>query len=445
MGIFDPRKPGLSNGIAKQEGFPTSGQTSANAGALPAQRAQAPYEQNRAQTNMPQPTTKPPVGGGTLNGGAVQGAQYKTQAQNMNPGVASFVSIPKGISSQPGGGFSVPQPAVPGGTPVQLTQQPQMQFFAGPQGQQSQPQQSQQASPAQPTAPTPQRPVESYRPTMPTAAPGPQMTLAPNQPAQTMQPAVPNQPTSQMVAPLTNGNSQTGAASTPLPSPTTDPANYDYLAEIQKMGQMYDVGGQYDLNQRAIAAEKARQQNMQAWAQNQLAGRGGTATQAQQNYMNTLAALESDTARAQLEQQAGQKELSNRLEFNKQVADTKMGLVKMANELGFNLGEEAYNQIAYEIANSYQGGRPVSEGEMLEMLKTGSTQYGEDKYKTIGSLDLKEISQEIEKWSDQDLKKLYSRYPDEFDKILNKLFVYSTTYRTTDFEKFVKRMKAIIK
>lgn len=369
MGIFDPRKPGLSNGIAKQEGFPTSGQTSANAGALPAQRAQAPYEQNRAQTNMPQPTTKPPVGGGTLNGGAVQGAQYKTQAQNMNPGVASFVSIPKGISSQPGGGFSVPQPAVPGGTPVQLTQQPQMQFFAGPQGQQSQPQQSQQASPAQPTAPTPQRPVESNRPTMPTAAPGPQMTLAPNQPAQTMQPAVPNQPTSQMVAPLTNGNSQTGAASTPLPSPTTDPANYDYLAEIQKMGQMYDVGGQYDLNQRAIAAEKARQQNMQAWAQNQLAGRGGTATQAQQNYMNTLAALESDTARAQLEQQASQKELSNRLEFNKRVADEKARLVEMGNTLGFNISEEDYNKLAYENVNAYQGGKAASPGSILKGIE----------------------------------------------------------------------------
>lgn len=350
MGILDPRKPGLSNGIAKQEGFPTSGETSANAGALPAQRAQAPFQQNRAQTNMPQPTAKPPVGGGTLNGGAVQGAQYKTQAQNMNPGVASFVSIPTGMSAQPAGGFTPPQPAVPGGTKFQMQQQPQ--YFAGPQQgqqpqQQQQQQQQQQASAAQPQQ------------SMPSAAPGANMTLAPSQTAPTPMPAPTPAPT-------------TGAAPAPAPTPTTDPANYDYLAEMQKMGQMYDVGGQYDLNQQAIAAEKARQQNMQAWAQNQLAGRGGTATQAQQNYMNTMAALESDTARAQLAQGAHQTELANRLTFNKQVADTKMDLVKMANELGYELGEEAYNQIAYEIANSYQGGRPVSPGEMVDMLNNAT-------------------------------------------------------------------------
>jgi hypothetical protein len=356
MGILDPRKPGLSNGIAKQEGFPTSGETSANAGALPAQRAQAPFQQNRAQTNMPQPTAKPPVGGGTLNGGAVQGAQYKTQAQNMNPGVASFVSIPQGLNAQPGGGFTPPQPAVPGGTKFHMQQQPQ--YFAGPQqGQQSQQQQqSQQAS------------AERPQQAMPSAAPDANMMLAPSQPAPTPIPA----PSQTMPAPAPTSAPTTGAAPTPAPTPTTDPANYDYLAEMQKMGQMYDVGGQYDLNQQALTAEKARQQNMQAWAQNQLAGRGGTATQAQQNYMNTMAALEADTARAQLAQGAHQTELSNRLTFNKQVANTKMDLVKMGNELGYELGDEAYNQIAYEIANSYQGGRPVSPGEMIDMLNNAT-------------------------------------------------------------------------
>ena len=344
MGILDPRKPGLSNGIAKQEGFPTSGETSANAGALPAQRAQAPFQQNRAQTNMPQPTAKPPVGGGTLNGGAVQGAQYKTQAQNMNPGVASFVSIPTGMSAQPAGGFTPPQPAVPGGTKFQMQQQPQ--YFAGPQAgqqpQQQQQQQSQQASAAQPQQ------------AMPSAAPGANMTLAPSQPAPTPTPA-PNQT---MPAP----------APTPAPTPTTDPANYDYLAEMQKMGQMYDVGGQYDLNQQALTAEKARQQNMQAWAQNQLAGRGGTATQAQQNYMNTMAALEADTARAQLAQGAHQTELSNRLTFNKQVADEKTRLVEMANTLGLEINEADFNKIAYENVNAYYQGKPMTPGTSLESL-----------------------------------------------------------------------------
>lgn len=356
MGILDPRKPGLSNSIAKQEGFPTSGETSANAGALPAQRAQAPFQQNRAQTNMPQPTAKPPVGGGTLNGGAVQGAQYKTQAQNMAPGVASFVSIPTGMSAQPAGGFTPPQPAVPGGTKFQMQQQPQ--YFAGPQaGQQSQ--QQQQASAAQPQQ------------GMPSAAPGANMAPAPSQSAPVPTPASAPVPTPAPAA----GSAPTPAGTAPSPAapvPTADPANYDYLAEMQKMGQMYDVGGQYDLNQQAIAAEKARQQNMQAWAQNQLAGRGGTATQAQQNYMNTMATLESDTARAQLAQGAHQTELANRLAFNKQVANTKMDLVKMGNELGYNLTDAQYNQIAYEIANSYQGGQTVTPGSMVAMLNEGA-------------------------------------------------------------------------
>jgi len=361
MGLMDSRKPGLSNGIAKQEGFPTSGETSANAGALPAQRAQAPYEQNRAQTNMPQPTAKPPVGGGTLNGGAVQGAQYKTQAQNMSPGVASFISIPKGISAQPNV-FTAPQPSVPGATKMQMQQQPQ--YFAGPQpGGQSQ--QQQQAAPASSAQPTP---------SMPTAAPGANMQTAPDQPAQatTPAPAPAPQPAPAPAPAPTAGTGTTAAA----PAPTADPANYDYLAEMQKMGQYYDIGGQYDLNQRSLAAETARQQNMQAWAQNQLSGRGGTAGQAQQNYLNTLAELQSDTARGQLAQQAHQTELSNRLAFNKQVADTKMQLVEMANQLGFSIEDEAFNQVAYEIANSYQGGRPVSPGEMVDYLSKnkGTTQ-----------------------------------------------------------------------
>lgn len=401
MGILDPRKPGLSNGIAKQEGFPTSGETSANAGALPAQRAQAPYEQNRAQTNMPQPTAKPPAGGGTLNGGAVQGAQYKTQAQPMSSGVASFVSIPQGLSATPAGGFTAPQPSVPGATKFQMQQQPQ--YFAGPQaGQQSQQQQqSQQASAAQPQQ------------TMPSAAPGANMTLAPSQTAPTPMPASTPAPT-------------TGAAPAPAPTPTTDPANYDYLTEMRKMGSYYDVGGQYDLNQRSLQAEKERQQNMAAWAQNQLMGRGGTATQAQQNYANTMAALEADQARAQLAQGAHQTELANRLAFNKQVADTKTQLVQMANTLGFPISDEAFNQVAYEVTNAYQGGRPVSQGEMLDQLKNASTQGRPGaKYKNIAeSKDPQVIHHDMMNMSDEDFKTFYNAYPDEFQTSLSRLLAY---------------------
>ena len=348
MGLMDTRKPGLSNGGANQDGYPTSGETSANAGALPAQRAQAPYEQNRTQTNMPEPTARPPVGGGTLNGGAVQGAQYKTQAQNMSPGVASFVSIPKGISAQPAG-FTAPQPSVPGATKMQMQQQPQ--YFAAPQpsGQSQQQQQAAPVSSAQPNQ------------TMPTAKPGANMVLAPDQPAQTNNYG--NQP-----APSTETKNETQTQ----PSPTVDPANYDYLAEMQKMGQYYDIGGQYDLNQRSIEAEKARQQNMQAWAQNQMSGRGSSAGQAQQNYLNTLAELQSDSARAQLAQGAHQTELSNRLAFNQKIADEKVRLVELADKLNIPIDEIDFNKIAYENVNAYYAGRQVSDIDSIKSMEKGA-------------------------------------------------------------------------
>lgn len=371
MGLMDPRKPGLSNGIAKQEGFPTSGETSANAGALPAQRAQAPYEQNRAQTNMPQPTAKPPVGGGTLNGGAVQGAQYKTQAQNMSPGVASFVSIPKGISAQPAG-FSAPQPFIPGATKMQIQMQQQPQYFgpggSGMPGQAGLPQGQQSAQPQNANAQQMQ------------SAPQAQGAAAQQSNAQAMQPQaqqVGNLPTFAPVpvvaGPPTNNQPppSPNVQPSPAPTPTADPANYDYFAEMQKMGQYYDIGGQYDLNQRSLAAETARQQNMQAWAQNQLAGRGGTAGQAQQNYLNTLAELQSDTARGQLAQQAHQTELANRLAFNQKVADEKIRLVEMADKLGFPIKDIDFNKIAYENVNAYYSGKPLTPGTSLESLNVG--------------------------------------------------------------------------
>jgi hypothetical protein len=389
MGLMDTRKPGLSNGVAKQEGYPTSGEMSANAGALPAQRAQAPYEQNRAQTNMPEPTAKPPVGGGTLNGGAVQGAQYKTQAQNMSPGVASFVSIPKGISAQPAG-FTAPQPSVPGATKMQ--QQPQ--YFAAPQPS-AQPQQQQQAAPASPA---------QANPPMPTAAPG--QGAIPNQ-------YQPEQDTTYANQPTTNtANTANSGTTSPSPAPTADAANYDYLAEMQKMGQMYDVGGQYDLNQRSIEAEKARQQNMAAWAQNQLTGRGGTAAQAQQNYMNTMAALQADTARAQLAQGAHQTELGNRLAFNKQVADEKTRLVELADKLGFHLDEKDFNKIAYENTNAYQGGKPISDIDSIKAMR--DVAEGKGSVKVDNYVDqIREILRKNNWNSEQDLVGVFTKMTPE--------------------------------
>jgi len=479
---MDSRKPGLSNGIAKQEGFPTSGETSANAGALPAQRAQAPYEQNRAQTNMPQPTAKPPVGGGTLNGGAVQGAQYKTQAQNMSPGVASFISIPKGISAQPAG-FSAPQPSIPGATKMQMQMQQQPQYFgpggSGMPGQAGLPQGQQSAQPQNANAQQMQ------------SAPQAQGAAAQQSNAQAMQPQaeqVGNLPTFAPVPVIANppSNNQPppspNVQPSPAPTPTADPANYDYFAEMQKMGQYYDIGGQYDLNQRSLAAETARQQNMQAWAQNQLSGRGGTAGQAQQNYLNTLAELQSGTARSQLAQQAHQTELANRLAFNKQVADAKMQVIKLANDINLKLSDADYNKAAFEIVNAYNSGKNVSPGTVLEAAlkgtgnktpppSTGSTGTNNLAKPTQGgsfasSFDPNAISQEYEqrankilnwaktgkgssltelfdslsKMSDAELKDFTSNNKDAYGKVMS----YLLTNDKTKAMEIANRVKALL-
>lgn len=114
MGLLDDKRPGLANGVAREQGFPTSGETSANAGMLPAQRQQQPFQHVRANMMGGQGTGS---GGGTLNGGAIQGSQYKTSAQDMSPGVASFVSIPSQMAgTQNLGNFQMPAPpSVPGG------------------------------------------------------------------------------------------------------------------------------------------------------------------------------------------------------------------------------------------------------------------------------------------------------------------------------------------
>lgn len=333
MGIMDTRKPGLSNPIAKQEGYPTSGEMSANAGQLPAQRQQGPYDQTRAQTNMPQPTAQPPKaapgGSGTLNGGAFQGAQYKLNAQPMSSGVASFVSIPQGTGG--GVGFNAPKPAVPGSTPIAQNMQQQPQFFAGPQGQQQQQQQQQNVQ----TAPT----VEN--PPTPTVQ-GPPTTTVANQ-------------------------GQQQQSTMPMPGET----QYDYDKRLAAMGSYYDMGGAYDRQQQAIMAEQQRQQNLAGWAQNQLAGRGGNIAQVAQNYANTMAALQSDAERAKQAQGAHQAEFANRMAYNDALNKVKMDAIRIGTELGFNISEQDYNQAAAELIGIY--GQNVTPGMIVDRITKGAT------------------------------------------------------------------------
>jgi hypothetical protein len=109
MGMYpdkkDTTKPGVSNSVASQGGYPSSGQISADNGKLPAQTAQAPYQH---------------IGGGAGQQG-IQGSQYKVQAQPMSQGVAGYINIP----SMQGAAINAPKPSyvgagsgMPGGAPA---------------------------------------------------------------------------------------------------------------------------------------------------------------------------------------------------------------------------------------------------------------------------------------------------------------------------------------
>lgn len=380
MGIMDTRKPGLSNNIAKQEGFPTSGEMSANAGALPAQRQQAPYEQNRAQTNMPQPTAQPPQRGGTgtLNGGAFQGAQYKLNAQPMSSGVASFVSIPQGAGG--GLGFNAPKPSVPGSTPISLNMQQHPQFFAA-QGQQGQQGQGGQQGAATPAGASAQGQQGAQPASAPNAAP------APSQPAQTTQPQSVIQ-TDTTVIPPAGAPTPTATPPEQSPMPLPGETQYDYDKRMAAMGSFYDIGQGYDKQQQAIMAEQARQQNIAGWAQNQLAGRGGNIAQVAQNYANTMAALQSDAARAQQAQTAHQQEFANRMAYNQAINKTKTDIAQMATELGLDMDEEDFNKLAAEVVGQY--GANATPGSMMEAISkstgAGSAKSAENKAQQISNI-----------------------------------------------------------
>jgi hypothetical protein len=221
---------------------------------------------------------------------------------------------------------------------------------------------------------------------------------------------------------------------------------------------------------------------MQAWAQNQLSGRGGTAGQAQQNYLNTLAELQSDTARSQLAQQAHQTELANRLAFNKQVADAKMQVIKLANDINLKLSDADYNKAAFEIVNAYNSGKNVSPGTVLEAAlkgtgnktpppSTGSTGTNNLAKPTQGgsfasSFDPNAISQEYEqrankilnwaktgkgssltelfdslsKMSDAELKDFTSNNKDAYGKVMS----YLLTNDKTKAMEIANRVKALL-
>ena len=432
MALKTGNQTGLSNGIAKQEGFPTSGEVSANAGALPAQRAQQPFAQKRAQTNEPpQATAVPPMGRGTLNGGAVQGAQYRTAAQQMSPGVAGFVAIPSVTQK-----FAIPAAGMPGATPIQMNQQQQPSYFSGQgQGIPEQSQQQQQQQQAAPSAGPTQTPKMPAQQKAQAAAPTPDISSGKAQPMP--QPTAgqpPPQPTATPPAqthPQYAYNAQTGkyemvkSAGAPKtqPTPTWDPNKQMY-----EMGSMYEQGGEWDVNQQQLLAEKQRQQNLAAAAQAQLMGRGGTIGQVAQNYANQMAALEYEQARASLHQQAQQQQFQNQMDYAKSIAQQKERLIAQANALGFEISEEDFNKMAADVVGKY--GDKATEGQILEYIKSAAKpadpKVVAEKAKQLESLTSSWSSSAeasmveiISKMNKQELKELASKHPMVLQKVLD--------------------------
>lgn len=422
MALKTGNQTGLSNGIAKQEGFPTSGEVSANAGALPAQRAQQPFAQKRAQTNEPpQATAVPPMGRGTLNGGAVQGAQYRTAAQQMSPGVAGFVAIPSVTQK-----FAIPAAGMPGATPIEMKQQQQPMYFAPqPSGQKAAPAQGA-GSPGLPSgAPTPAAtPSGANIPSgTPQAMPTPSTGGIPSGQMASVAPAPQPQPQPQYGT--VQGAISTSPTATAKP-PATTPSQDNYVWNPQKqmyeMGSMYQQGGAWDVNQQQLLAEKQRQQNLAAAAQAQLMGRGGTIGQVAQNYANQMAALEYEQARAGLHQQAQQQQFTNQIAYAQSVAQQKERLIALANSLGFSIDEAQLNQLSAGIVSQY--GDKATEGQILEVLK-GLDTKPEDAAKKLNVLLSSYASNAeaqmvdlITKMSPQALRNLNDKYPNLIEQVL---------------------------
>ncbi len=426
MGLLDDKRPGLANGVAQDQGFPTSGDVSANAGMLPAQRAQQPFEHVRAN-NM-----SAPGGGGTLNGGAVQGAQYKTSAQQLSPGVASYVSTPSAQPPANIGNFQPPAaPTVPGGgQPSYIT--------GGGAGFGTQ------------TGALSSPPTDNKTPTLTPLTnqlnganagyTGKDTTTYPNLAAAQAAAAakakqVPN--FGQQTGALTGGAGGTTGTTGGTTAPTTDarsntvnnPNAYNYQAEMQKQATAYDTGSAYDVAMKQMEAEKERNNNATANQQNALLGRGATAGQAQMAYANTVAATDAEAQRAQLAQGAHQQGFADQMAYSKQVDDTKMQLVQMAHSMGLSFSDGDFNRMSSEILA--QNGGQATPGSMLEALNKNVPTSDMTK---VGPANANELMGYVHSWnmdaegkmvkkiqgmSIAERQDLISNHPDVIDSVLS--------------------------
>jgi hypothetical protein len=375
---LQPNRRGIDNNRTKEAGMPSSGGMSAAGGLLPAQRQQQPFEGVGNQPPMASPKPASAGGGaanGTINGGAVQGAQFKTTAQPMSPGVASYLSIP---SQQ----FSSPAAQATG------TMLPAQQARA-----QVQP-----------------------------------MQLGMQQPGMTMFKAD-QQPTPNFGKPLPNSPQQTteqypAATPPPVVQQPTGPAAFDPRGEIDKMRSFYDEGGAWDANTRLALQNQIAGNSRSQMLRDALAGRGSNLGQIASDRSNLDTMTSYEAQRGQLQNQAQQDAYGREMQYAETLNKTKMDLVQLAASLGMEFDDAAFNTMAKEALTQF--GANAGPGSLVEIIDKGTAKNASpyakltsgqvlDKIKQYWTQDTFAMQDEeagvafVEGLSNAQLKELYNR------------------------------------
>jgi hypothetical protein len=371
---LQPNRRGIDNNRTKEAGMPSSGGMSAAGGLLPAQRQQQPFEGVGNQPPMASPKPQQAGGGaanGTINGGAVQGAQFKTTAQPMSPGVASYLSIP---SQQ----FMAPQAQATG------TMLPARQMQQGPMQLNMQ-----------------QGPVAFKA----------------------------DQPTPNFGKPLPNSPQQTTEqypAATPPPTtdqPTTQAA-WDPRGEIAKMRSFYDEGGAWDANTRLALQNQMAGNSRSQMLRDALAGRGSNLGQIASDRSNLDTMTSYEAQRGQLQNQAQQDAYGREMQYAEMLNKTKIDLIRLAGELNIRFDDADFNTMAKEVLTQF--GANAGPGSLVEIIDKGTAKNASpyakltsgqvlDKIKQYWTQDTFAMQDEeagvafVEGLSNAQLKELYNR------------------------------------
>lgn len=383
---------GISNSITGAAGYPSSGETQANQGTLPAQRQQAPFAHQRNQGGL---------------GQAVAGQQFRVNAQPMSNGVASYVGIvkpPPGAASL--GSFQAPKPQLPG------MQGAQPSYAAGGAGLPSAPQPQQQA-PATP-APQPQQPPVVFK--------SPAEMGGFDQAQAALSSGSWHGHQGGQFTPEQQG--QWTNAATPAPQ---EPA-FRPDQTIYQTAHNYDIGGAYDVAARKQLGAQQEAAMRAQMAQSQLSGRGSDVAMLNAGYNNQLSQAAYEQQRSQLQAQGMKDAFGMNLQQAQALANTKMQLASIASQLGYNLSEQDMNQLGAEVVQKY--GANATPGDFAASLADhAKAQQGAGEYQTteaqmqkamgygIGDADLVGLSSVMLPASPQTLAYILKMHPDWVGKI----------------------------